>query len=212
MQAFSCHSVSLFEGSSAPQSFSWAPSLQWRMQDEPTPVQGSLRKGRHLEGAGTAELSSPGAACLPVMPSGIAWKYSFKAWRGLGTLGLRDPFLLTSLPSIGSSVLSWWVCDPSREVDPGSGQVTAPSVAGTWQAAPPRKGTSTLVQASARPCVARSCSDQRPCPSAPAFTQPSRCQSWMRFTDGEMRGQAGEWQDEEGNCTLPAGLCVLHVE
>ena len=83
--------------------------------------------------------------------------------------------------------------------------MTAPSVAGTWQAAPPRKGTSTLVQASARPCVARSCSDQRPCPSAPAFTQPSRCQSWMWFTDGEMKGQA--WGS--GRMRKGTALCLL---
>lgn len=113
--------------------------------------------------------------------------------------------MLTSLPRIGSSALSWWVCDPSREVDLGSGQVTASLVAGTWQAAPPRKGTSTLVQASARSCVARSCFDQRTRPSAPAFTQPSRCLSWILFTDGEVKGQAG------GSSRMRKGtaLCVL---
>lgn len=113
--------------------------------------------------------------------------------------------MLTSLPCIGSSALSWWVCDPSREVDPGSGQVTASLVAGTWQAAPPRKGTSALVQASARSCVARSCFGQRTCPSAPAFTQPSRCLSWIRFTDGEMKGQAGG----SGRMRKGTALCVL---
>lgn len=29
---------------------------------------------------------------------------------------------------------------------------------------------------------------------------------------GDVGPGRGEWQDEEGNCTLPAGLCVLHME